>query len=134
LEYYYSKGYRGFVIEGTGLGHVSTDWLDTIGRISDESLIVMTSQCLWGRVCDRVYDTGRYLLEAGVVEGEDMLPEVAYIKLGWALGQTDDPEKVKSLMLTPVNDEITDREPYNGYLVYQGGVPEVEEFIRKVEK
>jgi glutamyl-tRNA(Gln) amidotransferase subunit D len=37
-------------------------------------------------------------------------------------------------MLTPVNDEITKREPYNGYLVLQGGVPEVEDFIRKVHK
>jgi glutamyl-tRNA(Gln) amidotransferase subunit D len=37
-------------------------------------------------------------------------------------------------MLTPVNEEITEREPYNGYLVYQGGVPEVEEFVRKFRK
>jgi len=63
-----------------------------------------------------------------------MLPEVAFIKLGWALGQTHDPEEVKKLMLTPINDEITDREPYNGYLVYQGGSPEVEEFVKKVRK
>jgi glutamyl-tRNA(Gln) amidotransferase subunit D len=38
------------------------------------------------------------------------------------------------MMLTPINYEITEREPYNGYLVYQGGVPEVEEFIRNVHK
>jgi len=37
-------------------------------------------------------------------------------------------------MLTPIMDEITGREPYNGYLVYQGGVPEVEDFIRKFRK
>jgi len=63
-----------------------------------------------------------------------MLPEVAYIKLGWVLGQTDDPEEVNRLMLTPINDEITKREPYNGYLIFQGGVPEVEDFIKKVRK
>ncbi len=63
-----------------------------------------------------------------------MLPEVAFIKLGWALGQTEDPEEVKKIMLTPIMDEITGREPYNGYLVYQGGVPEVEDFIRKFRK
>jgi transposase len=40
----------------------------------------------------------------------------------------------KKLMLTPINDDITEREPYNGYLVFQGGVPEVEEFVRKVRK
>ena len=37
-------------------------------------------------------------------------------------------------MLTPINDEITEREPYNGYLVYQGGVSEVDEFVKKVHK
>ena len=62
------------------------------------------------------------------------MAKVAFIKLGWVLGQTDDPEEVKKLMLTPINDDITEREPYNGYLVYQGGIPEVEEFIKKVHK
>ena len=60
--------------------------------------------------------------------------QLGRIKLGWALGQTHDREEVKNIMLTPVNSEITPREPYNGYLVYQGGVPEVEEFVRKVHK
>ena len=67
-----------------------------------------------------------------------MLAESSYIKLGWALGLTKDSgqkrEDVKKLMLTPINDEITPREPYDGYLVYQGGVPEVEEFVKKVRK
>ena len=36
--------------------------------------------------------------------------------------------------VTPINDETTKREPYDGYLVYQGGVPEVEEFVKKVRK
>ena len=77
---------------------------------------------------------GRDLMAKGIIPAANMLPEVAYIKLGWALGQTNDPEEVKKLMLTPINDEITPREPYNGYLIYQGGVKEVEDFIRKVHK
>jgi glutamyl-tRNA(Gln) amidotransferase subunit D len=63
-----------------------------------------------------------------------MLPEVAYMKLGWALGQSQDLEKVKEIMLTPIANEITDREPSNGYLIFQGGIPEVEEFISKYRK
>jgi glutamyl-tRNA(Gln) amidotransferase subunit D len=51
----------------------------------------MTSQCLDGRVCDRVYDTGRDLLEAGVVEAGDTLPETATAKLMWALANRTDP-------------------------------------------
>ncbi len=35
-------------------------------------------------------------------------------------------------MLETVGAEITDREPYNGYLLYQGAVPEVQEFLRTI--
>ena len=81
-----------------------------------------------------VYDTGRDMMELGVVPAANMLPEVAYVKLGWALGQTDNLEKLKEIMLTPIAGEITEREPSNGYLIYQGGLPEVEEFISKYRK
>jgi glutamyl-tRNA(Gln) amidotransferase subunit D len=63
-----------------------------------------------------------------------MLPEVAYIKLAWALGQTSDLERVRELMLTPIAGEITEREPHDGYLIFQGGMPEIEEFLKRVHK
>ena len=63
-----------------------------------------------------------------------MLPEVAYVKLGWALAQTDDLDKVREIMLTPISDDITEREPYDGYLIYQGGVPEMREFMRGIHR
>ena len=129
------NGYKGIVIAGTGLGHVNKPLYPAIERAAKAGVaIYMTVQTLWGYVHMFVYDTGRDLMAKGVVPAENMLPEVAYIKLGWALGQTSDLEEVKRIMLTPINDEITAREPYNGYLVYQGGVPEVEDFIRKVHK
>ncbi len=129
------NGYRGIVIAGTGLGHVNKPLYPAIKRAIDKGLAVyMTVQTLWGYVHMYVYDTGRDLLASGIIPVGNMLPEVAYIKLGWALGQTSDLEKVKDLMLTPVNDDITEREPYNGYLVYQGGVPEVEDFIKRFHK
>jgi glutamyl-tRNA(Gln) amidotransferase subunit D len=82
----------GVVIEGTGLGHVATGWIDRIEALVDDGTVVaMTSQCLDGRVCDRVYDTGRDLLEAGVVEAGDTLPETATAKLMWALANRSDP-------------------------------------------
>lgn len=129
------NGYKGIVIAGTGLGHVNKPLYPAIERAIKKGVhIYMTVQTLWGYVHMFVYDTGRDLMAKGVVPAENMLPEVAYIKLGWVLGQTNDPEKVREMMLKPVNDDITRREPYNGYLVYQGGVSEVEDFIRKVHK
>jgi glutamyl-tRNA(Gln) amidotransferase subunit D len=37
-------------------------------------------------------------------------------------------------MMTPIAGETTEREPHNGYLVYQGGIPEVEDFISRYKK
>jgi len=86
------EGRAGLVIEGTGLGHVHTDLIQTVADLVDGgTTVVMTSQCIEGRVCDRVYDTGRDLLDAGVVEAEDTLPETALVKLMWALANADDP-------------------------------------------
>jgi len=129
------KGYKGIVIAGTGLGHVNKPVYPAIVRAARAGVaIYMTVQTLWGFVHMFVYETGRDLIAKGVIPADNMLPEVAYVKLGWALGQTDDLEKVKNLMLTPINGEITEREPYNGYLVFQGGIPEMEEFLKRVHK
>ncbi|PAU82687.1 Glu-tRNA(Gln) amidotransferase GatDE subunit D [Halorubrum salipaludis] len=82
----------GVVIEGTGLGHVHTDLIPRIEELVEGGTVVaMTSQCLSGRVCDRVYDTGRDLLDAGVVEAGDTLPGTAKVKLMWALANLSDP-------------------------------------------
>ncbi len=81
----------GVVIEGTGLGHVHTDLIPRIEALVDDgTTVAMTSQCLAGRVCDRVYDTGRDLLDAGVVEAGDTLPGTAKVKLMWALANVSD--------------------------------------------
>ena len=129
------NGYKGIIIAGTGLGHINKPLYPAIERAVAKGVhIFMCVQTLWGFAHMFVYDTGRDLMARGITPGENMLPETAYIKLGWVLGQTNDPEEVRRMMLTPVNDEITLREPYNGYLIYQGGVPEVEEFIKKHHK
>ncbi|MFC6725662.1 Glu-tRNA(Gln) amidotransferase subunit GatD, partial [Halobium palmae] len=88
----YLDGKDGVVIEGTGLGHVHTDLIPRVAElVEDGTVVAMTSQCLEGRVCDRVYDTGRDLLDAGVVEAGDTLPGTAKVKLMWALANLSDP-------------------------------------------
>lgn len=127
------NNYKGIVIAGTGLGHVNKPLYEPIRKAVDKGVVVvMTVQTLWGYVQMYVYDTGRDLLDIGIMPMENMLPEVAYIKLGWVLAHTTDHDKVREMMLTPINDEITEREPFDGYLILQGGVPEVEEFIGKI--
>lgn len=135
LDALIETGYRGVIIVGTGLGHVNKELYPAIERANAKGVhIFMTLQTIWGYVNMFVYDTGRDMMAKGVIPAGNMLPEAAWVKLSWVLAQTNDPEKVKRMMLTPINHEITKREPYNGYLVYQGGVPEVEEFIKNVPK
>jgi len=129
------KGYKGIVIAGTGLGHVNKPVYPAIERATAAGVaIYMTVQTLWGYVHMFVYDTGRDLMAKGIIPAENMLPEVAYVKLAWALGQTDDLAEVQRIMLTPVCGEITPREPHDGYLVFQGGMPEIASFMRKIHK
>lgn len=135
LDALVDAGYKGIIIVGTGLGHVNKELYPAIERAHEKGVhMFMTLQTIWGYVQMFVYDTGRDMMSKGIIPAGNMLPEVAWVKLSWILGQTDDPAEVKRMMLTPINDEITGREPYNGYLVYQGGVPEVEEFIKDVHK
>jgi glutamyl-tRNA(Gln) amidotransferase subunit D len=129
------NGYKGIIIAGTGLGHVNKPLYPALKRAQDKKIAVyMTVQTLWGYVQMYVYDTGRDMMELGVVPAANLLPEVAYVKLAWVLGQTNDLEEVQRLMLTPIAGEITEREPSNGYLILQGGIPEVEEFISRHRK
>ena len=128
-------GYRGIVIAGTGLGHVNKPLYPALERAVRQNVhIYMTVQTLWGYTQMYVYETGREIMNLGVDPVANMLPEVAYMKLCWALGQSDDREEVRRIMQTPISDEITDREPYNGYLIYQGGIPEVQEFLRQTHR
>ena len=130
IESLIDNGYKGIIIAGTGLGHVNKPLYPALRRANEKGIAVyMTVQTLWGYVQMFVYDTGRDIMELGVVPAGNMLPEVAYMKLGWALGQTSSLEEVKKIMLTPVAGEITEREPDNGYLIFQGGIPEVERFV-----
>jgi glutamyl-tRNA(Gln) amidotransferase subunit D len=110
LDFFIAQGYKGIVLEGTGLGHVSAEWIPGVARAVKGGIpVVMTSQCLYGTICDRVYDTGRDLLHAGIIEGDDMLPETALVKLMWVLGQTTDMEEVRRLMHENIAGEIRGR-------------------------
>jgi glutamyl-tRNA(Gln) amidotransferase subunit D len=109
LDHYINSGYRGLVLEGTGLGHVSTKWIPTIRKVTDAKMpVIVTSQCLNGRICDRVYDTGRDVLKAGAIEGEDTLPETALVKLMWVLGQTDEFDEAIEMFREDLSGEITE--------------------------
>ena len=110
IDHLISRGYRGIIFEGTGLGHISQQCLDSVRNAIEKDVIVaMTSQCIWGRVDMNVYDTGRDLLSAGVIPLEDMLSETALVKLMWTLGQTQNLDEARKLLTTNIAGEISPR-------------------------
>ena len=110
IDWHVEKGYRGIILEGTGLGHISKYCFDAVQNASDRGVVVaMASQCIWGRVNMHVYDTGRDLINRGVIPLDDMLPETGLVKLMWVLGQTKNPEEAKILLKTNIADEFSPR-------------------------
>ena len=108
ISWYAEKGWKGIVLEGTGLGHVSSYCFEAIrNAIKHDVLVAMTSQCIWGRVNMNVYNQGRDLLALGVIPLEDMLPETAVVKLMWIFGQTQDLEEAKKLLKTNIAREFS---------------------------
>ncbi len=109
------EGFKGIVIEGTGLGHISTGLYDVIKRANKEGLLLgMTSQCIYGRVDMDVYSTGRELQALGVQPLGDMLPETALVKQMWVLANSNDIEEAKKIMMENIAGEYSDRILYTG--------------------
>jgi glutamyl-tRNA(Gln) amidotransferase subunit D len=115
LDFHLSRGCKGFVIEGTGLGHVPTmckaSWIKPVKKLTSDGIpVVVAPQALYGRINPNVYSNLRRLYEgAGAIPGEDMLPETAYVKLGWVLAHAREFEEIQKMMLTDIAGEINPR-------------------------
>jgi len=109
LETIIELGYKAIIFEGTGLGHIGKTMYESVKRANERSIFLgMTSQCIDGRIRMTVYESGRDLLNLGVVPLSDMIPETAVVKAMWALGNTKNVDDMKNLMLENIASEITD--------------------------
>jgi len=101
--------YNGIIFEGTGLGHIGKTMYDNVKKANEKGMFLgMTSQCIDGRVGMTVYESGRDLLNLGIISLENMIPEVALVKAMWALGNSETLEDVKQIMLQNIASEISD--------------------------
>ncbi len=109
LDYYVKKGYKGIVLELSGLGNAPTknsrnSWILKLKEVQKKGLIVCAvTQCIYGKADPLVYSSGRETLETGVIFLEDMLAETAFVKLGWVLGHKEwakNKKIIKEKMLT----------------------------------
>jgi glutamyl-tRNA(Gln) amidotransferase subunit D len=108
LEKIIEMGYKGIIFEGTGLGHIGRTMYESVKKANDRGIFLgMTSQCIDGRVRMTVYESGRDLLNLGIIPLENMIPEVALVKAMWALGNSQNIEQVKKIMLENIASEIS---------------------------
>jgi glutamyl-tRNA(Gln) amidotransferase subunit D len=126
-QFSFYKGYKGLIIEGTGLGQapvgvpneyckVHAKILKAIAELVESGTVVaMTTQTIYGTVQMHVYSNAIDLVNAGVVEAK-MLPETAFMKLAWLLKNAPKKE-IKELMLKDLRGEIFDRIEDNTYLI-----------------
>lgn len=103
------KNYKGLVLEGFGLGHAPIEdgneaFFRKLKVLAKKCIVVMTTQTIFGEVNMNVYATGRKLQEIGVIPCS-MLPEVAFIKLAWLLGNYS-PSKARELMRKNLRGEF----------------------------
>ena len=122
-QFSFFQGYKGLIIEGTGLGQtpgqvpnpeceIHRKIYPALQKLIDSGcVVVMTTQCLFGGVNMNVYDKGRDLLELGVISGKDMLANTALVKLSWLLGNYKLPD-VQKLVGKNLRGEINERLEY----------------------
>lgn len=109
IDYCVEKGNRAIILEGTGLGHINKECFQQIkNAVKNGIFVFMTSQCIWGRTSLTVYDTGRDLLEIGVIPLSNSTSETALVKAMWCLGNFEDKEVLK-VMTTNIANEFTNR-------------------------
>ncbi len=112
IDYLVDRGVRGIVLEGTGLGHIGHYCYNSIKNAIEKGVLVgMSSQCIWGRVRMAVYDTGRDLLNLGVLPLDTLFPEPALVKMMWVLGNAGTLEEARTLMTTDLVGELSPRLP-----------------------
>ena len=108
LDKIIDMGFKAIIFEGTGLGHIGKTMYDCVKKAQAKDIFLgMTSQCIDGRIGMTVYESGRDLLDLGIIPLENMIPEVALVKAMWALGNSQNNEEIKKIMLENIASEMS---------------------------
>ncbi|KZO95804.1 asparaginase-domain-containing protein [Calocera viscosa TUFC12733] len=100
---------QGVVLETFGAGNAPNrpDVLDALKEATTRGIVIVAiSQCYKGAVSDS-YQTGRALLDLGVIPGADMTPECALTKLAYLLAKNITVDQVRALIAIPLRGELT---------------------------
>jgi L-asparaginase len=101
---------KGVVLETYGSGNAPNDewFLKEISDACNKGVIILNvTQCAEGTVEMSIYQTGKSLLEAGVISGYDITTEAAITKLMFLLGKYASKEDVVNELNNSIRGEIT---------------------------
>lgn len=105
-----TEGLKAVVLETYGSGNAPRkEWfLRLLQAASLRGIVIVNvTQCHAGMVEMERYETGYWLMQAGVVSGYDSTTESAVTKLMFLLGHNYGPDEVRRLMTVPLAGEIT---------------------------
>lgn len=101
---------KAVILESFGAGNAPTNswFLNEITEFcSHGGIIINITQCFSGSTNPDLYETGRSLSKAGVINGNDMTTEAALTKLMYLLGNYSDKNEIVRLLKKPIRGEIT---------------------------
>ncbi|MFW5753183.1 MAG: asparaginase [Marinilabiliaceae bacterium] len=101
---------RGVILETYGSGNAPTrEWfMQSLRDAIDRGIVIMNvTQCLAGSVEMWRYETGRHLLNMGIISGHDITTEAALTKMMYLLGNTISTEELKMNLNNSLKGEIT---------------------------
>jgi L-asparaginase len=103
--------YKGIVIESYGSGGIPFQGRNILKKLNELTecgiSVVITTQCLEEGEDIDIYEVGRKVNQNIIIRSRNMNTEAIVPKLMWVLGKTQDPQKVKEMMETPIADDIT---------------------------